>query len=229
MGNFVYARNEFPSFSRFKKTASLIFKKIVDTVKRYVDAFGRDHGLTIILANTPTDTPSEHIHAAVEAAHLYGALPIANNLDEIEFVFPDKKSFDEWKETEEAKNPPKKEERRGLADLLWTQMKSINDKTSFKEQYADAKMSFLYNLTDQNYAALIEIENGELRVKSIRNDKETLKDIKVDGMLACSAELFFDFSSGKLSTGKTLLKMLSGKLKVKGAKKMQELAKIMAL
>ena len=48
-------------------------------------------------------------------------------------------------------------------------------------------------------------------------------------MLACSAELFFDFSSNKLSKGQMLLKMISGKLKVKGAKKMQELAKIMAL
>jgi hypothetical protein len=51
--------------------------KIVDMVKRYIDTFARDHNLSIFLSNVPTDTPSDHIHAAVAATHTYGRLPIA--------------------------------------------------------------------------------------------------------------------------------------------------------
>lgn len=71
-------------------------EKIVDNVKRFIDTFGRDHDLSIFLANIPADAPSDHIHAAVTAAHTYGQLPIAENLDEIEFKLPKKKSFKEW-------------------------------------------------------------------------------------------------------------------------------------
>jgi uroporphyrinogen-III decarboxylase len=71
-------------------------EKIVDNVKRFIDAFGRDHDLTVFLANIPADTPSDHIHAAVAAAHTYGKLPIADNLDDIEFNLPKRESFKEW-------------------------------------------------------------------------------------------------------------------------------------
>jgi len=205
--------------------------KIVDMVKRYIDTFARDHNLSIFLSNVPTDTPSDHIHAAVAATHTYGKLPIADNLDDIEFVLPKKKSFEVWRQTQEGKEKTvqKEEERRGLAGLLWQQMGAINDNNKFKEQYADAKMSFLYNLTDQRYGALIKVENGRLEVEHVRNDEETLKNLEVDGSLACPAGLFFDFTSGKLSKFGGLVKMITGKLKVKGMKKMQELGKIMAL
>ncbi|MFW9820068.1 MAG: uroporphyrinogen decarboxylase family protein, partial [Candidatus Thorarchaeota archaeon] len=168
--------------------------KIVDMVKRYIDAFGRDHNLSLFLANVPYDTPSDHIHAAVAATHTYGKLPIADNLDDIEFLLPKRESFDVWRNTEEAKKkPPEEKERRGLAGLLWQQMGKINDNAKFKELYADAKMSFLYNLTDQRYGALIRVENGRLEVDHVRNDEETLKNLKVDGLLSCPAGLFFDF------------------------------------
>jgi putative sterol carrier protein len=205
-------------------------EKIIDTVKRYIDAFARDHSLSIFLSNVPYDTPPDHIHAAVAAVHTYGKLPIAANLDDIKLVLPKKESFDVWRKSQEGKaEAPKEPERKGIAGLLWQQMGAINNSKKFKEQYKDAKMSFLYNLTDQRYSALITIENGTLDVKQIKSDKETIKSLKVDGLLACTAELFFDFSAGKLSKGAALGKMLTGKLKVKGAKKMQELAKIMAL
>jgi hypothetical protein len=108
-------------------------------------------------------------------------------------------------------------------------MGAINDNSKFKEQYADAKMSFLYNLTDQRYGALIKVENGRLEVDHVRNDEETLKNLEVDGLLACPAGLFFDFTGGKISKIAMIGKMLTGKLKVKGMKKMKELGNIMAL
>jgi len=205
-------------------------EKIVDMVKRYIDTFARDHNLTLMLANVPADTPSDHIHAAVAATHTYGKFPIADNLDEVEFELPKKEPFDVWRNSEEGKKKPEPEpERKGLAGLLWQQMGAINNSSKFKEQYADAKMKFLYNLTDQKYSALIIVENGKLDVQQIENDKVNVKELEVDAMLACPAGLFFDFSSGKVSKAALLVKMLTGKLKVKGMKKMKELENIMAL
>ena len=209
-------------------------EKIVDNIKRFIDAFGRDHSLSIILSNIPADTPSEHIHAAVAATHTYGKFPIADNLDEIELKIPTKKPFKEWRIENESIVKAKmkeeaKEERCGLAGLLWQQMGQINKNEKFKEEYADAKMSFLYNLTDQRYSALITVENGTLDVKHIENDGDTIKNMEVDGSMACTASLFFDFTGGKISKVSMLLKMLTGKLKVKGMKKMKELGNIMSL
>lgn len=71
--------------------------KIIDGVKRFIDVLGRDHQLTFWLANIPADTPAAHVHAAVAAAHAYGRLPVADNLDEIEFELPKCETFLGWK------------------------------------------------------------------------------------------------------------------------------------
>lgn len=70
--------------------------KIVDNIKRYIDVLGRDHDLLLSLANIPADTPSEHVHAAVAAARAYGRLPIAENLDEVDFHLPKRESFQDY-------------------------------------------------------------------------------------------------------------------------------------
>jgi len=71
-------------------------EKIVSTVKRFIDAFARDHELSIFLANLPMDTPPAHVHAAIAAVHTYGRKPIADNLDEINFRIPEREPFQEW-------------------------------------------------------------------------------------------------------------------------------------
>jgi uroporphyrinogen-III decarboxylase len=72
--------------------------KIVNSVKRYIEAFAKDHRLIISLANIPADAPCEHIHAVVAAVHTYGRLPIADDLDKIEFRPPKRETFQEWRE-----------------------------------------------------------------------------------------------------------------------------------
>ena len=71
-------------------------EKIVDNVKRFVDLLGRDHTVLIFLASIPADTPPEHVHAAVAAAHAYSQLPIADDLDKIEVKIPKRESFKEF-------------------------------------------------------------------------------------------------------------------------------------
>jgi len=70
--------------------------RIVDNIRRFIDVLARDHNLAIMLANIPADTPPQHIHAAVAAAHTYGRLPLAPNLDELEFKVPERESFQEY-------------------------------------------------------------------------------------------------------------------------------------
>ncbi len=205
--------------------------KIVDTVKRYIDTFARDHDLIILLSNVPADTPSDHIHAAVAAVHTYGKLPIAENLAEMKFTLPKIESFSEWKNKNQDKilKFSKIEVKRGLAGFLWRQMEPINQIEKFKELYKNTKLNLLYNLIDQKYAALITIDKGKLDVKHIKSDKELLKSLDFDASLTCNTELFFDFGRGEISKMGILMKMLTGKFKIKGIKKMQELRKIMAL
>jgi len=71
-------------------------EQIVDFVKRVIDTFARDTTLSMFIGNIPADAPSDHIHAAVAAAHTYGKYPIANDLDTIEFEMPHRESFKEW-------------------------------------------------------------------------------------------------------------------------------------
>jgi uroporphyrinogen-III decarboxylase len=69
---------------------------IVDNVKRFVDILGRDHNLSIFLANIPADAPSGHVHAAVAATHAYGRKPLAEDLDSIEVDLTKRESFQEY-------------------------------------------------------------------------------------------------------------------------------------
>ncbi len=69
---------------------------IVDNVKRFIDILGRRAKLDIFLANIPANAPTDHIHAAVAAAHTYGKLPLADNLDDIPFEPPKRETFQEF-------------------------------------------------------------------------------------------------------------------------------------
>jgi len=69
---------------------------IVDAIKRYIHAIGRDNNVELILANIPADTPPNHVHAAVAAAKTYGNYPIAKDLDALDFKISSKPSFEEF-------------------------------------------------------------------------------------------------------------------------------------
>jgi uroporphyrinogen-III decarboxylase len=69
---------------------------IIDNVKRFVDVLGRRTHLGIFLANIPADTAPKHVHAAVAAAHTYGRLPLAKDLDAVAFDVPQRETFDQF-------------------------------------------------------------------------------------------------------------------------------------
>jgi len=66
---------------------------IVNRIKTYIRQAGSRGRLTLIINNVPGDTPVEHIHAAVAAAHLYGKYPLADDLDAVPFELPDVEPF----------------------------------------------------------------------------------------------------------------------------------------
>ena len=72
-------------------------EKIIAIIKRYISTLARDHELTIWLANIPADTPAQHVHAAVAAAHTYGRKPIVRDLNEVKVAVPQRETFQEWK------------------------------------------------------------------------------------------------------------------------------------
>jgi uroporphyrinogen-III decarboxylase len=69
---------------------------IVERIRMYIDKLARDGRCLIHLNQIPAETPSEHIHAAVAACHAYGQLPIAENIDDIQFDLPKRESFAEF-------------------------------------------------------------------------------------------------------------------------------------
>ena len=69
---------------------------IVERIKDYIDALGRDGRFAIYLNQIPAETPPDHIHAAVAACHTYGRFPIAQNLNEIDFRIPERKCFTDF-------------------------------------------------------------------------------------------------------------------------------------
>ena len=69
---------------------------IVERLKLYIDKMARDGRCMIHLNHIPSDTPPEHIHAAVAACHTYGRLPIPENLDDIQIELPKRRSFPEF-------------------------------------------------------------------------------------------------------------------------------------
>lgn len=71
---------------------------VVERVRLYLDLMARDGRCMIHLNHIPSETPPEHIHAAVAACHAYGQLPMPADLDQVELQLPPAMSFTEFLE-----------------------------------------------------------------------------------------------------------------------------------
>jgi len=86
-----------------------------------------------------------------------------------------------------------KEMIRGFAGLIASGLLPLNENKKFKEQFAKTDIKILLNAINVNFAALIIIKNGILRVESIPNKpKENLKKKKVswDALLAMDTQTY---------------------------------------
>ncbi len=125
-----------------------------------------------------------------------------------------------------------KERIRGFAGLIAGGLLPLNEIQKFKEQFAKTNIKILLNAINVNFAALIIIKNGLLTVESIPNKpKENLKKKKIgwDALMAMDTQTYLALAMDRLPMSKLGLKLLTGKVKVKGLRKLLILKKMLIL
>lgn len=124
---------------------------------------------------------------------------------------------------------PKTKVRRGLAGLMWMQIKPLNFIDEFKKEFSDTTVNILLNPKDQRYAALLKIDKGTIDAEAVKNDKETLKSLKPDGIFEAPMEIFLGVFGEGLSAGTLMKKWITRKIKLRGLRKMMALGKVFEL
>ena len=126
----------------------------------------------------------------------------------------------------------KKERIRGFAGLIAGGLLPLNENQKFKKLFAKTDIKILLNAINVNFAALIIIKNGILTVESIPNKpKENLKKKIVgwDALMAMDTQTYLALAMNRLPMSKLGLKVLTGKVKVKGLRKLMILKKMLIL
>ena len=121
---------------------------------------------------------------------------------------------------------------RGFAGLIASGLLPLNENQKFKEQFAKTDIKILLNAINVNFAALIIIKNGNLKVESIPNKpKENLKKKIVgwDALMAMDTQTYLALAMNRLPMSKLGLKVLTGKVKVRGFRKLLILKKMLIL
>ena len=121
---------------------------------------------------------------------------------------------------------------RGFAGLLNNVLNPLNENEYFKTKFSDTKVKILINAWNANFAALIIIDEGKLRVESIPNEsKDDLKKEKIgwDAYVEMDTQTFLAFAMKRLSLIGLAKKVITRKVKLKGLFKLLTLMKIMKI
>ncbi len=121
---------------------------------------------------------------------------------------------------------------RGFAGLLNNVLNPLNENEHFLSKFSDTKVNILINAWNANFAALIIINEGKLRVESIPNKpKDDLNQEKIgwDAYVEMDTQTFLAFAMKRLSLLGLTKKVIARKVKLKGLFKLLILMKIMKL
>jgi len=115
---------------------------------------------------------------------------------------------------------------KGFVKLLWQQLIPLNDNPKFQERFKEDELTFLINIWDGDYAALIQIRKGKVSIESVKNGdkkfmKELFKQYNCDGLLGTTIDILFEIAQGNLSTGAMAKLIIKKKLRVKKIKKVR--------
>lgn len=124
------------------------------------------------------------------------------------------------------------EEARGFAGLIAKVMAPLNQKEEFKQKFKNTERTFILNPLNLDHAAIIIIDKGTIKVKSVSNKpKENLKKkvLGWDGYLGMDSQVFLSVAMKRLSIIGVGLKVLTGKVKLKGITKLLALLKVFDL
>ncbi len=117
----------------------------------------------------------------------------------------------------------KKKKLRRFARVVAKQVEPLNENEKFKERFKDVEVKILLNAKDGKYAALLVIDKGTIHVEGIKNQpKKNIKKKVVgwDGLLQTNTAMFLELlGRDSVSMGKMVRKILIGKVKIRGIKK----------
>jgi len=119
----------------------------------------------------------------------------------------------------------------GFASLMHNQfVRPLKDSEKFKERYKDVNLQLFFNITDASHSAVLILKNGTIDIKGIaKEDKSELEKAGTQ----CDAKIETDMntfvSMDDMSTFKTIGKIISGKLKIKGGKNLKLLQELRVL
>ncbi len=119
---------------------------------------------------------------------------------------------------------------RGFAILIKSILTPLNENKKFQEKFGNIKAKILLNASNLNHAAIINVENGFVRVESIPNrPEENLKKKKVgwDGFLEMDSQTFLAIAMNRLSLLGVAKMWLTRRIKMRGIKKLLILLKIL--
>jgi hypothetical protein len=119
---------------------------------------------------------------------------------------------------------------RGFAILIKSILTPLNENKKFQEKFGNIKAKILLNASNLNHAAIINVENGFVRVESIPNrPEENLKKKKVgwDGFLEMDSHTFVAIAMNRLSLLGITKMWLTRRIKMRGIKKLLILLKIL--
>lgn len=121
---------------------------------------------------------------------------------------------------------------RGFASLINSILIPLNENEKFQEKFKKIKVKILLNATNFNYAALIFIDYGFVKVESIPNKpKLNLKKRKVgwDAFLEMDIATFLTIAMNRMSLLGVAKMWLTRKIKMRGIRKLLLLLKVFKL
>ncbi len=127
----------------------------------------------------------------------------------------------------------KKKKFRGFAGIVSRLVEPLNENEEFKVKFKDTEVKVLLNAKDGKYAALLVIDNGKIYVEGMKNTpKKNLKKklLGWDGLLQAKTSIFLEIlESDEISLGKVIGKILTGRIKIRGIKKVLILLQLFRL
>jgi len=122
-----------------------------------------------------------------------------------------------------------KEKLRGFAVLINSILTPLNENKKFQDKFGKIDTKILLNASNLNYAALIILNHGFIRIESIPNKpKANLKkqELGWKGYLEMDTQTFLAIAMSRLSLIGVAKKWLTRKVKMRGIRKLLILLKV---
>ena len=118
---------------------------------------------------------------------------------------------------------------RGFAGLIKNIMEPLNSNPEFEQKFKKINIKFLINAPNLHYAAILSVNEGNLKVESVPNKPESnlsKKKIHWDGFISMDSQIFLALAMNRISMMGIIVKWISKKVTMKGILNLLTLLKI---